>query len=114
MQNAEGRMQKPNRTPFCLLLAVLLPSAFCLLHSIFSARPTRDDPATPRCSSSPVKRVLALLALLGATSAHAASPLAAAKSPYLRDHATDAVEWRAWGDKAFAKAKSERKLVFLS
>jgi uncharacterized protein len=40
--------------------------------------------------------------------------LAAEKSPYLRHHADDPVAWQPWGDAAFAAAKREDKLVFLS
>ena len=36
------------------------------------------------------------------------------KSPYLLQHALNPVEWYAWGDKAFKKAKSEDKPIFLS
>lgn len=35
-------------------------------------------------------------------------------SPYLLQHANNPVNWMAWGDKAFAKAKKEKKLIFLS
>lgn len=35
-------------------------------------------------------------------------------SPYLLQHAHNPVNWMAWGDKAFAKAKKEKKLIFLS
>jgi len=35
-------------------------------------------------------------------------------SPYLLQHAHNPVDWYAWGDEAFAKAKKEGKLVFLS
>lgn len=42
------------------------------------------------------------------------SRLATAKSPYLRQHAANPVDWYAWGSEAFAKAKSERKPIFLS
>lgn len=54
-----------------------------------------------------MKRVLLVLSLLGALSAHAGSS-------YLRDHATDAVHWQVWGEGAFAKARTEHKLIFLS
>ncbi|MGD9896494.1 MAG: thioredoxin domain-containing protein [Candidatus Methylacidiphilaceae bacterium] len=40
--------------------------------------------------------------------------LATAKSPYLRQHAANPVDWFAWGKEAFAKAKAERKPIFLS
>ena len=35
-------------------------------------------------------------------------------SPYLRQHAYNPIEWYAWGDAAFAKAKKENKPIFLS
>jgi hypothetical protein len=54
-----------------------------------------------------VKRVLLVLFLLAAISSHA-------ESAYLRDHAADAVKWQRWGDAAFAKAKSEHELIYLS
>ena len=34
-------------------------------------------------------------------------------SPYLQQHAHNPVDWYAWGDKAFKKAKEEKKLIFL-
>jgi uncharacterized protein len=36
------------------------------------------------------------------------------KSPYLLQHAHNPVNWFAWGDEAFAKAKAENKLVLIS
>ena len=36
------------------------------------------------------------------------------KSPYLRQHAYNPVDWFPWSDEAFEKAKIENKLVFLS
>ncbi len=40
--------------------------------------------------------------------------LAKESSPYLRQHAHNPVDWYPWGAEAFAKAKKEGKLVFLS
>jgi len=40
--------------------------------------------------------------------------LAKEKSPYLLQHARNPVEWFAWSDEAFEKARRENKLVFLS
>lgn len=37
-----------------------------------------------------------------------------AASPYLRQHAYNPIDWYAWGDEAFAKAKKENKPIFLS
>src|SRR6202008_811508 len=36
------------------------------------------------------------------------------RSPYLLQPAYNPVDWYPWGDKAFAKARSENKLIFLS
>ncbi len=36
------------------------------------------------------------------------------KSPYLLQHAYNPVDWYAWGEEAFAKARSEQKPIFLS
>jgi uncharacterized protein YyaL (SSP411 family) len=40
--------------------------------------------------------------------------LAKESSPYLLQHAHNPVDWFAWGPEAFAKAKKEGKLIFLS
>ncbi len=40
--------------------------------------------------------------------------LAREKSPYLRQHAENPVDWHAWGEEALAKARAEQKPVFLS
>ncbi|MBI3539858.1 MAG: thioredoxin domain-containing protein, partial [Candidatus Eisenbacteria bacterium] len=40
--------------------------------------------------------------------------LAREKSPYLLQHAGNPVDWFPWGDEAFAKARRERKPIFLS
>src|SRR3569623_2522747 len=36
------------------------------------------------------------------------------KSPYLRQHAQNPVDWYPWGEEAFEKAKRENKPIFLS
>jgi hypothetical protein len=54
-----------------------------------------------------VKPLLLTLTILAALPSHA-------DSSYLRDHQKDAVHWQAWGNAAFAKARTEKKLVFLS
>jgi uncharacterized protein YyaL (SSP411 family) len=43
-----------------------------------------------------------------------ANRLAKESSPYLLQHAHNPVDWYPWGPEAFARAKKERKLVFLS
>src|SRR5881392_3639530 len=40
--------------------------------------------------------------------------LAREKSPYLLQHQHNPVDWYAWGDEAFAKARAENKPIFLS
>jgi uncharacterized protein YyaL (SSP411 family) len=40
--------------------------------------------------------------------------LAREKSPYLLQHAYNPVDWFAWGEEAFAKARAEEKPIFLS
>ncbi|MBI4564286.1 MAG: thioredoxin domain-containing protein [Planctomycetes bacterium] len=40
--------------------------------------------------------------------------LAAEKSPYLRQHKHNPVNWHPWGETAFRKAKEEDKVIFLS
>lgn len=40
--------------------------------------------------------------------------LATEKSPYLRQHADNPVDWLPWGEGAFARARAEQKPIFLS
>ena len=40
--------------------------------------------------------------------------LAQEKSPYLRQHADNPVDWFPWGEEAFVKARTEQKPIFLS
>ncbi len=40
--------------------------------------------------------------------------LSVEKSPYLRQHADNPVDWLPWGEAAFAKARAEQKPIFLS
>jgi uncharacterized protein YyaL (SSP411 family) len=63
--------------------------------------------------------VTALAAAAFAAPAPAPKPkhtnrLARETSPYLLQHAHNPVDWYPWGEEAFAKAKKEGKLVFLS
>ena len=55
-----------------------------------------------------------LLAASVAAADRPANHLAGETSPYLLQHAHNPVDWYPWGDEAFAKAKKENKLVFLS
>src|SRR6185436_4067435 len=40
--------------------------------------------------------------------------LAREKSPYLLQHQHNPVDWHAWGEEAFSKARQENKPIFLS
>jgi hypothetical protein len=40
--------------------------------------------------------------------------LAAARSPYLLQHATNPVDWYMWGEEAFARARADDRPIFLS
>ncbi|MCU1428732.1 MAG: Thymidylate kinase, partial [Actinomycetia bacterium] len=40
--------------------------------------------------------------------------LASETSPYLRQHRDNPVDWYAWGDDAFARARDVDKPIFLS
>src|SRR5262249_44488539 len=56
-----------------------------------------------------------LAAVLGAEGADKpTNRLAKESSPYLLQHAHNPVDWYPWGEEAFARAKKEGKLVFLS
>ena len=44
----------------------------------------------------------------------ASNRLAGEKSPYLRAHALNPVDWFPWGEEAFAKARAEDRPIFLS
>src|SRR6185295_261563 len=60
-------------------------------------------------------RVFAAPGLLAADEAAApANRLAKETSPYLLLHARNPVDWYPWGEEALAKAKQEKKLIFLS
>ena len=59
--------------------------------------------------------LLLLTAIMGTdTMAEYKNHLANEKSPYLQQHASNPLDWYPWGEAAFAKAKAENKLIFLS
>jgi uncharacterized protein len=70
------------------LLAILLGGAISI-----AALPAADPPKDPKAKPN---------------------RLAKESSPYLLQHAHNPVDWFPWGEEAFAKAKKEGKLVFLS
>ena len=48
------------------------------------------------------------------TGSSSTNRLAREKSPYLLQHQHNPVDWFPWGAEAFAKARDERKPIFLS
>jgi uncharacterized protein YyaL (SSP411 family) len=73
-----------------------------------------------RCSATALLLLAVLLPLAPAAAPpvagkrHKPNRLARESSPYLLQHAHNPVDWYPWGTEAFAKAKKEGKLVFLS
>jgi uncharacterized protein YyaL (SSP411 family) len=71
-------------------------------------------------SASAAARLLAiLLVAAGAWADEDGGPvrenrLAGERSPYLRQHRTNPVDWYPWGEEAFARARAEGRPVFLS
>src|SRR6476620_10330637 len=78
--------------------------------------------ARPQKEAATMAARIALVAFVGWVAvADAADPpagkpnrLARESSPYLLLHAHNPVDWYPWGPEAFAKAKAERKPIFLS
>jgi len=55
-----------------------------------------------------------LVFLISCSSLEAQNRLYLESSPYLLQHKENPVDWMAWGEEAFAKAKKEHKKIFLS
>jgi hypothetical protein len=72
--------------------------------------------ALASCTGKPVSDQPNTTVTTNATSAaHAhTNRLAREKSPYLLQHAHNPVNWYPWGEEAFAKARVEKKAIFLS
>src|SRR5262249_47015196 len=114
----KARMQE--RNPCLTFLLSCLPHSFvCSLESSFS-RGAAMRPAL--CGILMLGVVSVLLSPMGQPDepkSKEAKPrhtnrLARETSPYLLQHAHNPVDWYPWGQEAFAKAKKEGKLVFLS
>src|SRR5262249_7856725 len=101
-------------------------SRAALLDLCRSARGTYPRPLTTK-EDCTMRRALVLAAVLGGLGElgwadekgdkgkkHPPNRLAHENSPYLLQHAHNPVDWYPWGPEAFAKAKKEKKLVFLS
>ena len=66
-----------------------------------------------RASPPPEAATLNSGAMSAAVSTHT-NRLAGEKSPYLLQHQHNPVDWFPWGDEAFARARAERRPIFLS
>src|SRR5260370_29115154 len=64
-------------------------------------------------SSKPDSKAVVTTNTAVAVHAHT-NRLAREKSPYLLQHQYNPVDWYAWGEEAFAKARRENKPIFLS
>src|SRR6266403_3768620 len=78
----------------CLALALALDFTAC-------------KPGSPKLRSTVTTNAATL------TYAHT-NRLAREKSPYLLQHQHNPVDWHAWAEDAFTKARSEKKPIFLS
>jgi len=82
------------------------PAAFTAVF-LLSLAGCRNEPAKPQPHTVVSEKKS------GAPPAHT-NRLASEKSPYLLQHAHNPVDWFAWGDEAFSKARREDKPIFLS
>jgi len=65
--------------------------------------------------ADPIKPVKIDAPLPAGTAAHShTNRLAHEKSPYLLQHQFNPVDWYAWGEEAFARARKENKPIFVS
>src|SRR5262249_41346004 len=87
----------------CLAVALVLV-AIEVIRSRAPAPPAGPDPAEPPRTRHPTP---------DATPPYTTRP-ARERSPSLRQHAHNPVDWYPWGEEAFAKARSERKPILLS
>lgn len=93
---------KPMPADFLLIKALVFILCFLLIACI--EKIAASDPA------SSIESFLAREKARGGK----ANRLLNEKSPYLLQHAFNPVDWYPWGEEAFARARREKKLVFLS
>jgi uncharacterized protein YyaL (SSP411 family) len=87
--------------------------AYLLTHFLAAQTQKPREPA-PRTDPPKAERPKAEVPKAEAPKAKHANRLARETSPYLLQHAHNPVDWYPWGEEAFAKARKEGKLVFLS
>ncbi len=88
-----------------------LLSCFLFLSAIFIVS---DAVAEQGIKQITVNNFLQQAKAKAITQGREANQLIHETSPYLLQHAYNPVQWYAWGDEAFAKAKKENKPIFLS
>ena len=72
-------------------------------------------PGLAACNSQAPKTQLKTAVPTNSSAAHShTNRLAREKSPYLLQHQHNPVDWHPWGEQAFAKARQEKKPIFLS
>ena len=87
------------------VLALFLSLQICLLQSVAAGENIKQNT---------VNNYLQQAAVKAAKEGRKANNLINESSPYLLQHAYNPVNWYAWGDAAFEKARKENKPVFLS
>src|SRR5579862_1785260 len=92
---SEGKHMRCCRIPAALALMMVLRGAHC------------EDPA-------PVAPEIPKLKEVPVDGHRHTNALAKETSPYLLQHAHNPVNWYAWGNEAFEKARKEEKPIFLS
>jgi hypothetical protein len=68
----------------------------------------------PRPAAAPAAAAMASSAESSGRQGEFVNELGASESPYLRQHASNPVAWKQWGEAAFAKAKARGVPIFLS
>ncbi|MBU1714092.1 MAG: thioredoxin domain-containing protein [Proteobacteria bacterium] len=91
---------------------LVVGALFFLLRSVAFCAVASDQPATgsSRNSADTIEDFIARELAKG----HIPNWLIKEKSPYLLQHAFNPVDWMAWGDEAFERARKENKPIFLS
>jgi uncharacterized protein len=85
-------------------------SAICAIAIFLACFATVPSPAF----ADPPTQSIPAAAKVDRTSNRPANRLAKETSPYLLLHAHNPVDWYPWGEEALAKARAEKKLIFLS
>lgn len=88
--------------------------SFVLVNTALADGALDNKDAAKKLAQLTVMDVLQQAAVKAKQQGRQANSLVHESSPYLLQHAYNPVDWLAWGDEAFAKAKKENKPIFLS